>query len=343
MLQFYNRFGTLLKHFGPLLRLHLKELRYLLLVLLLVSSKLANAQDSLTYQRALFFQFDNDLLFFDAGDRYYTNGLFFGYRQQTKQDGKLNNLFRFDSMEKSTWELSLISKIFNPYDLKGVVADEIDRPYAGLIYANVLYNSIWDSFVWSLGADMGWLGPKTGIGNIQYNLHRTIGWVHPRGWDNYQINDTPILQFISSVNKEWFYSPGIAISSKLGAKFGSIENQLVFNSSLRMGRCLSLGNSTLSNSSIGRITSDERKYKEIFFVYQPEVKRVFYDATIDGNLIGTPSDFVRESREWVFRHSLGLMLSTNRTDFHAQWSFLTREVEGGKRHKYGTLILTHRF
>lgn len=318
-------------------------MKYLLSFLLSFSIFGLYAQDTLNYRSELFFQFDNDLLLFDAGDRYYTNGLFLGYRQQNRSDGKWHNPFGINSIWKSTWELTLCSQIYNPYDLKTDVPEEIDRPYAGLLYFNSRYRSYWSKTVWTLGADLGWLGPGTGAGDIQTNLHSSFGWVTPRGWGDFEINDTPVLQVSSSIMREVIALPFFSVAGELGVNFGSVHNYIDASGLIRLGRCLPVEMSVLSNGSVGKRATSRREWIEFFLVYKPEIKRVFYNATIDGNWIGEPSDFVRESEPWLYQQGFGFMLSGSEVDFSALWYFLGEEVVGGRKHRYGTLTLIRRF
>ncbi|WP_221406476.1 lipid A deacylase LpxR family protein [Reichenbachiella sp. 5M10] len=298
--------------------------------------------DSLT-RHEISFQFDNDLLFFDAGDRYYTNGLFLTYRQVPRANTWAYNPLRFNQLHKSLWSFSFVSKIYNPYNLKGEEEDEIDRPYAGLLYVESDMVTFWGKNALSLGLDLGWMGSATHTGKVQYSLHQAFGWVRPRGWGEYQINNSPVVDASASLQREWVHTAGFSMLSAINLQLGSVRNASDVGLMFRLGRQLEQHQSTLTYSRVGSSGKRTKKLQEIYFYSRTQISRVFYDATIEGNWIGENSPFVKEAVPWVVTQTVGLMLSGGKTDFHALWSVLGKEVYGGQRHKYGTLLISRRF
>lgn len=318
-------------------------MKYIFATFLLLNTFHLFGQEPAPINHELSFQFDNDLLFFDAGDRYYTNGLFFTYIQKIKEDRSWSNLFGFQSLHKSIFHVAFVSKIFNPYNLKGEKAEEIDRPYAGELYVDGLYTSYWGQNRLAVGVDLGWLGTKTRSDDIQTNLHTTFGWVRPRGWRDYQIHDTPIAHLYTGLSREIVSIGPLSLISDVDVRVGTINTKAAAAITMRLGRSQPLDASVLTHARTGERIANDRKCKELFFVTKTQLMHVFYDATIEGNIIGEPSPFVKSAEPWVWMQSVGVMLSMKTFDLQALWSFLGREVVGGRPHKYGTLVIAKRF
>ncbi|UXP32334.1 lipid A deacylase LpxR family protein [Reichenbachiella agarivorans] len=315
---------------------------YFLFFILIVFNEVFGQSDSLQ-RHEVAFQFDNDLLFFDAGDRYYTNGLFIDYRRLPRSTSHWSNLLDLKDHHLSLIDFSLVSKIYNPYNLKGDTVLQIDRPYAGVSYLTGGYTSFWKNNSLTLGLDLGWLGSGTHLDRIQTYLHNLFGWVRPRGWDDYQINNTPYAHLYSSIAKELVASEHFSVIGGMDLRLGTVQNYSSLGLTIRLGRCLPIYQSTITNSRLGTRPTGSKHYKEIFFVSKTNLKSVFHNVTIEGNWLGTPSPFVKESVPWVIMQGVGVMMSTDRMDFQALWSYMSREVQGGRFHKYGSLVISRRF
>jgi hypothetical protein len=130
-------------------------------------------------------------------DRWYTNGVRFGYSSPEAQlpgpvaalDSALARLF---GPAQSRWGIGLGQNIYGPRDTRAYVPDPHDRPYAGYLYvegsldrrtANTL-----DRFTLAAGiVGPGSLGRKT-----QDIAHELIGSRIPHGW-RYQMRDEATL------------------------------------------------------------------------------------------------------------------------------------------------------
>ncbi len=63
-----------------------------------------------------------------------------------------------------------------------------DRPYAGVLYAEVGFHKLRQDSMESLEFLLGIAGPSSLAGGIQRSLHKAFGWTYPRGWKN-QLGD----------------------------------------------------------------------------------------------------------------------------------------------------------
>ena len=90
------------------------------------------------------------------------------------------------------------------------------------------------------------------------------------------------------------------------------------------------------------IPQNER-LQELFFYFNATLEYVFYNATIDGNFLGTPSEFTKESTPLVFHHTWGIQRSGRLFDYRLSVIFRTKEVKDAAKHKYITITLVKRF
>ena len=95
--------------------------------------------------------------------------------------------------EERRASLSLVQAMFTPDCLteKELIPD--DRPYAGLLYANLGLFKLSQGRQDSIGFAAGVVGPWSLAGKIQRWLHKTYGWTYPEGWEN-QLKNEPVLE-----------------------------------------------------------------------------------------------------------------------------------------------------
>lgn len=131
-------------------------------------------------------------------DHFYTNGLRVGWMSPT---GELPDFLA--AMGSTLWGggeqrvgVGVSQQIYTPSDTALVMPDPRDRPYAGILTANVTLLSdtadTRDIAVLSLGV----AGPDAGAEPVQNGFHNLIGHADARGWDA-QIPNTPAVEVLS--------------------------------------------------------------------------------------------------------------------------------------------------
>jgi lipid A 3-O-deacylase len=175
--------------------------RYITLLSLLMAIPVAamaeveNASDSNTFS----FYLENDA--FAGTDRYYTSGI-----RLTWVSPDLTHFLEHPNLPE--WSHPLIERlpfinepgyqraiylsvgqnIFTPEDMKRRELIENDRPYAGLTYLAIGFQSKNNLHMDTLEFDLGIVGPHSYAEDVQTQLHRWIDSPVPMGWDN-QLND----------------------------------------------------------------------------------------------------------------------------------------------------------
>lgn len=145
------------------------------------------------------FVVENDVLGEKREDRDYTHGLKLAWMQG--RDGVTDWLRRLVAASgdmlpgadapptDARLKVELGQTMFTPDDLRRVVPDPLDRPYAGLLYLSVgvvarRADGAFDPLQFVLGA----VGRSSGAAAVQRAIHRAIGVAQPRGWDS-QLGD----------------------------------------------------------------------------------------------------------------------------------------------------------
>ncbi|MDX2063102.1 MAG: DUF2219 family protein [Bacteroidia bacterium] len=114
------------------------------------------------------------------------------------------------------WQVGLAQWIFTPLDLKAETPVPGARPYAGLLLLSGHVAWHGEQRRWQVGLAAGVLGPASGGGATQRFIHRTFGFVRPRGWAD-ELPNTAVAQAYALA--EWRLGPGPAwfwASAELG-------------------------------------------------------------------------------------------------------------------------------
>lgn len=120
------------------------------------------------------FRYEND--FFNATDRYYTQGIFLGVKFSTPRVGDSSILIN---------EFSLSQLCFTPASIRRDSVFPGDRPFASaalvtIMHGNIIYtNRSYFGGGWQVGA----LGPCTGCETTQKTIHQWLDNIQPLGWE----------------------------------------------------------------------------------------------------------------------------------------------------------------
>ena len=320
-------------------------------LLVFFSISLYGQEDDSMLRREFEFLFENDALLPAGDDEYYSSGLFFRYRRLIDEDRKWFTLFnKKENLSKAIVSYEFVHKMYTPNGIDEWDPKYIDRPYAGWVYLNVGMNYHFkNNSVLAFNTDLGWLGPGTKTGEIQRWWHDKWNMSEPVGWD-YQINNTPAVNFSIHYRKRLLnVHNGLDLIGEQFLQVGTIRNNARLGLTLRMGRLGSLDNSMFTNSKLGASKKKimdipmEKRLHEIFFFLRMNYEYVFYNTTIEGNLVGERSAFTKEAENKVFHHTWGIGRSGVWFDLLFALNFRSVEVKEAGKHAYVSIALTHRF
>lgn len=312
-----------------------------ILVSILISAVAGYSQKK-SFKNEFGFQSDNDAYLALGQDRYYTNGLFITFRRATDQS-KLNG-----KAIKKIWELEAGQKIYNPVTGRITNIDQVDRPFAGYLYAgggiNWLYRSE-NSLKTTLQA--GVLGPSALGRETQELLHNAVGFYEIRGWE-FQLNDE--ISFNGSAAYNHFIGRGKKENTDISAtsylNIGNTFSGAGIGLLLRAGTLNKFYHSVSNNSRIEHNPQEEHSGKnELFFYLKPQLNYVAYNASIQGGLfVKDKGPVTFDVKPLVFSQEAGVNYASDRWTVSYSIVFLTREIQSSaKAHQFGSVKIYYRF
>ncbi len=272
---------------------------------------------------------DNDVVFFT--DRYYTAGHHLAYRRAL---GK-------DSTSRPILSVFLGNEIYTSKTIRFANPINLDRPYAGYLYAAVDFNHVWNKAAGIVNVEVGWVGEENGVGQMHQWWHEQTGYGEPRGWGNQIANEV-----IANVSYQYFYPFRLSDRAELisassiyaGTGTNKINQQLV----VRFLDFKSLNQSAYLNKTLASPTSDTDR--ESFMYASAGVDYVLSNIFLEGSLFeSNESPFTVEASPWVFYLGLGYIYSKKKNTIRFELIGLTRETPEGFIHGYGRFAYARRF
>jgi len=313
-----------------------RSIIFILLALFLteLSAQKKSPKETLTigYQLVV----DNDVFTLKlTQDQYYTSGIYPAVR-----------LLR-DSVfgAKVIRTYKLCQRMYTPSDVRWTKDYQMDRPYAGTLSLAVSNEYYFRSNQYlKVTADLGWMGPGSGVGKTQVNYHHMMGMPAPRGWGT-QMNNSPLIDLGLTYIKPIFSSYNFEFTSETNASAGTVFNYVRQNLMVRFGELRPINKSAYTASSLGnmRPATKDNSVMEAYFFYSPGLEYVIYNATLEGNFIGKPSEFTVDAINWVVQHRAGMMLSWPRFDLGIIAYWRTHENQKAMNHSYVGIRMNQRF
>jgi lipid A 3-O-deacylase len=317
-------------------------MKYTLLLLLAVMLSTAQLMAQ-THSHEIGFQTDNDSYLAKGSDKYYTNGIFFYYRQALP----VNNYN--SSLQNKVLGFEAGQKMFNPQGAVIPSTYYIDRPFAGYTYIGSTLNLLYkNESSLKLGAQLGVTGPAAAGKETQKLIHTIFGLYQPQGW-RYQIQNDVELNLSASYNRLLLRVQGFDISADTYVNLGNGFTGAGAGPMFRAGLFNQLFNSVTTQSTA--ITASQAKPLqkfELFAYYKPMANVIGYDATVQGSLyrnhpVGV-NEITAEPERFVFSQQIGLAYAGQRIVIDASAIYHTKDVVDMRRkHQWGTVTALYRF
>ena len=301
-------------------------MRFLLIGLFGLLCVRAFAQDSLSYKEAYTIHYENDL--FAGTDRYYSQGIFLQYDHLDIDLNWLNRFFFKVSDSQRSLQTGIAQKVYTPSSITSDSLLSGDRPYTATYGYTAKFTSRSKSknFALSWSLNTGWLGKPAFGKETQTAIHRWTNNNKPRGWQH-QLNNGLSINLGFGALKTWFTK----------TKWTRVE----------VGSFTTIG--TVTNETrvsgiwkLGYIT--DRKYFLIY--YNPEVRAVLYDGTLQGALFALPSEARIANNEithLVSEQELGFKMLLGRISFAAYGHFQSKLFRTAKNHAWGGISIGYLF
>ena len=286
--------------------------------------------------KELSFSIDNDVLL--VLDEYYTAGHFLTYRKLFT--GK--SLLRRNDSTKLIQYYRYGNKIFTPKTIGSSDTRRMDRPYAG-------WNFISSGFIRfqnansaeQLEAELGVVGPASGMVKLQEWWHDKFNLPEPKGW-NSQIRNEVVLNLSYKYLRSFTLTRGIELMSQTNAVAGTGQNRISQQLILRAGDTNSIRASGFFN---GRLGSGSIDHDEEFFLYGGwGLDYVLSNIFIEGSLFhANKSPYTLAALPWVRRTIIGLLHTDQKSTFILEVNFLSKEIERASKHGFVTITYSHRW
>ena len=290
----------------------------------------ANTLYSQNINEQIEFRLDNDKFFFI--DRYYTSGLFIGYKKQ------LDNDFLFKKKEGEKLQLNLFigNETYTPTDLSSLDASRFDRPFAGWLFLSAGVNKLRENSLLSWDLEGGITGRASLAGLIQQGFHDLFDlgnrptWIEEINFKvlfnlkfkylyNLQLDDKNVFEFQVEPTlgtKDIFIENGVRYT------FGKINS---FNHSSRIGAI----DSSLTNEFYGLLGIAHRY--------------VIHNTILQGGITRNETSFTVSPTRNIFKLEAGAVLKRKRNTFKLILNFNTRESAIATSHRFGSIIYARSF
>ena len=273
--------------------------------------------------------FDNDLFF--KTDRYYTNGIEFGYMDPIFKKSPFCVLL-YKNREKTIYYsgVSITQEMYTPTNTDAKTLQTDDRPYAGTLYitqfADIRFPEKNRRIITSFS--LGLIGPSALTEQTQTFIHRITPSSAPEGWHN-QIQQSLLINYYAKAEQGITSKDNYLWMAEGSAEFGTYKTNLCLGTFIRFGRF----NNYYNSLPVNKNTENWQLYGTLGFT----TKMVIYDATLQGgfdnNLVETSYNIKRLVANGIIR----LTASYKHYLIEGKTTLITQEFEGGEIHKYFTL------
>lgn len=284
----------------------------------------------------LILEVENDMLF--TTDNYYTAGLALSYTNKTFKKTPAQLILNSKNEKHLTFNgFGLEHRMFTPFSIADPSVIENDRPYSAYLLATnfaVLIN-VQKKLKLSNEIGVGIMGPAVKGKEVQTFVHEVIGSVLPVGWEN-QLGNSFLVDYQFRVEKGFFnnwisnhFVPFVA--SRVGTLMGELQIGLIS----KIGN----KNNFLANTSI---PSTRKKSLIWEWVFEANLKGVFYDATLEGGLFNKDESVILDKQEIIsqqYQLRMGVNLYYKNLSFRYMVKYNSSNFNTATIHRYASLNL----
>ncbi|WP_341902229.1 lipid A deacylase LpxR family protein [Fluviicola taffensis] len=301
-------------------------MRLLLMCLFLLIGSNFLAQDSLLLKESYTIRYENDL--FAGTDQYYSQGIFLQYDHLDINLKWLNKFFFNVPDVQRSLQTGVAQKVYTP---STITTDSLlmgDRPYAATYGYTAKFSSRSKSknytLSWSLHT--GWIGKPAFGKETQTAIHRWTNNNKPLGWQ-YQLNTGLSINLGFGFTKTWFTKTNwLRAEASSFTTIGSLTNETRLSGMLK----------------VGYITNE----KHYFLYYNPEVRAVATDGTLQGSLLAKPSEARvpgSQISRLVSEQEFGFKIQYRKFGCSAYGHFQSKLFKNAGNHAWGGIGLSYYF
>lgn len=276
-------------------------------------------------------------VWFSNTDRFYTYGLHSNYRKINKGNTFFDKILNSEGISYA--QIGFNIQAYTP-DYLHPGADLKNRPYAGWSYLELKINALKKNSTFSLGLDLGVLGPHSYAGNIQNWFHRKFtGDPILDGWKN-QIGDMIGVNVRFDYFKPVYTSNLFDISLKWENSLGNIFMYSEPNAVFRFGKFNPYHQSAATNNGL----LFKNNTTEFFMEMGLAAKVSTYNATLQGNIFKDDDIFKQdEINNLILNGKIAAILAYKRYTASIRYYWSDGEFNNGDRHQYITILTSFKF
>ena len=284
---------------------------------------------NITGNRYIRLHYDNDFL--TKTDYYYTQGYSLEVVNPSLNKNPVSGILLKLNNSRLKSGLAFEHYGFTPTSIRSNIVLKGDRPFAGVIMLKSFSVSVDTIRKQRLATtlSLGMIGPAAFAGRMQATIHRWTDDAVPLGWQ-YQIRNNPVVNYELAYEKELVNLPDIiSVNTNLQARLGTLSDKVQAGFSLTAGR---------SDSSFGKAEKSHRKNFRIYVYSQPMLALVGYDASLQGGFLNRNSPYTiknNEMRRITFQNNFGLVVNVWKIYAEYYQTYLSKEFETGRHHRWG--------
>ena len=307
-----------------------KRLLYVFIFLFLVNVSYSQSEED-NSKSFIYLNWANDL--FVQTDYYFSNGLDLGYIRVSKKQFSLK---RFDFASFNHY--SIVQDFFTPTNLNIDTILPNDRPYAAYLVGS-FQKHFFDKknkIYFNPEIMAGVLGPAALGSQLQHFTHEiSPPSKPPQGWNN-QISNDLAINLNVQLEKSIFQNEKWLVNLFSEGRLGTLYTDLSAGARFRVGKFNDFFQS-YQNISLGKA----EKW-QLFFEFQPSVKLVGYNATLQGGVFNETSPYTIEAaaiERLVTEIDLSLNASYKNFNLKYMFSWNSKEFEMATPHQWITISL----
>ena len=208
-----------------------------------------------------------------------------------------------------------------------------DRPFAGNIALGsfaIAIDTVKQQRI-STTLTAGLIGSKAGGRQMQENIHEWLKNIMPIGWQ-YQIANDVILDYQINYEKAlWQYRDVFLVNSYSELRVGTHTDRIKSGFNFMLGK---FSNPYASNADV---RTAKKKFR--YHVYgQVQPGFTFYEATLQGGMFNKESPYTLAAKDLTrltVQGDFGVVLNIHKLTLEYFQSFITKEFETGKLHRWG--------
>ncbi|MEO9571196.1 MAG: lipid A deacylase LpxR family protein [Polaribacter sp.] len=313
-------------------------MRKIIFTLFLFVATLTISQEK--FSKEISFITDNDLYVSIIRDRYYTSGIFLGYKYLSKN--------KKEALEKKIIEWQLKHEMYTPYKPTVTNILEHDRPFAGYLYGNFGVNRVYkNEQILKTSIQFGVIGSNAKAKEVQQFIHDIYGFKKAVGWQ-YQIENALAINFKANYVKQLYKTQNnsLDISWVNNINIGTVYTNAStgFYSRVGLKPLQKLTNSITFGTNLNNEQNNSFREIESFFYINPMIRYALYDATIEGSFLNTTSPVTKGLMPFIFNLEIGIKFTANRFNFGYAFIYNTSKSEGLRYkygHKYGAISINY--